>query len=670
MKIKSNSGVTYRMSNWSTVSGIEVEPGITEVEFNGDDRTGAVAFNISDTGVQFPDVKTLIIGENVSSIHIPNMLFPNLENVVSDNKFFESGDKLVKIEYVHGAYNDCDEQNTEKRKSSLLRELLNVFKKSPDYVVDVAGISFISDGAFDGCQAMSVKNADKVFDVSPDAFIGSDLLLRQEYKNGVKMADSILIDIDEKRRDIVIPKTVGCVRDGIGLSGKTVSIYDSWILQIISNRMPYANPETIVFPDFNADFAHAILDDNRTMARNGKYVISTVIDTMPCENIVIENENSRYKTIDGIIYSADGKTLLKCGAERKGTVIIPEGVKKIGRRAFYRCEKINAVQMPNSVVEIGNSAFAFCDNLHDVKFGNELKSIDKSAFYGCKNLVDIDFSKNLKNIGDDAFFDTGIKKITLPASVREIGKNAFRNVKKVNLSGDYPAGLLESVMEIYGSDKLQLKTMFSGTTAGDGVLTIDDDDEFEIIKITIYGRDIYIPRYVTTDGLLTMICNSIERICIAKNFFMRRNCKAMSQNFLNFQWCKYGITQMANLYIALMNVNIVSTDTETINKDSVYSDAIKNCNHECLISNFANRLLSIKEKSDDTVDEFGHTKFGKRYFVKLLQTTALKNEILISLLENSEISGDVELKAYMINALNKYNCRNLTKDEPEIDFKL
>lgn len=42
----------------------------------------------------------------------------------------------------------------------------------------------------------------------------------------------------------------------------------------------------------------------------------------------IESRTPRYKTVDGIIYSADMTTLIACPPMKTGKVIIPEGVKE------------------------------------------------------------------------------------------------------------------------------------------------------------------------------------------------------------------------------------------------------------------------------------------------------------------------------------------------------
>ena len=55
--------------------------------------------------------------------------------------------------------------------------------------------------------------------------------------------------------------------------------------------------------------------------------------------------------------------------------------------------------------------------------------ISSSAFEGHKELVTIQLPQTIKYISDRAFANTGISKITFPASLTRIGKEAFSNCK-------------------------------------------------------------------------------------------------------------------------------------------------------------------------------------------------------------------------------------------------
>ena len=58
--------------------------------------------------------------------------------------------------------------------------------------------------------------------------------------------------------------------------------------------------------------------------------------------------------------SEDGKTLIRCRKDYKGTVVIPDGVTKIEAYAFAGCSGITSIEIPDSVKSIGFDAFYRC----------------------------------------------------------------------------------------------------------------------------------------------------------------------------------------------------------------------------------------------------------------------------------------------------------------------
>ncbi len=89
-----------------------------------------------------------------------------------------------------------------------------------------------------------------------------------------------------------------------------------------------------------------------------------------CDNlqeISVDENNTMYKSIDGNLYSKDGKTLLSI-CSGKTAVIIPEGVTSIARYAAYYCNNLASVTIAESVNFIGEEAFTRCGSLTEIIF--------------------------------------------------------------------------------------------------------------------------------------------------------------------------------------------------------------------------------------------------------------------------------------------------------------
>jgi len=133
-------------------------------------------------------------------------------------------------------------------------------------------------------------------------------------------------------------------------------------------------------------------------------------------------DNERSKVVDGMLLSKDG-TYLAVGVS--GDVIIPDGVTKIGYKAFSG-RALKSIVMPASVTEIGDSAFENCRGLSSVVLPEGMASIGLGAFHGCDGLTAVTMPSSVTNIEDGAFVNCGgLRSVTIPCGVQRVGVWAF-----------------------------------------------------------------------------------------------------------------------------------------------------------------------------------------------------------------------------------------------------
>jgi hypothetical protein len=78
-------------------------------------------------------------------------------------------------------------------------------------------------------------------------------------------------------------------------------------------------------------------------------------------NITVDSNNTKYSSIDGNLYTKDGKTLILYARGKNDTrFIVPSGVVKIEPYALAYCKNITSITIPSSVEMIGNNAFCDC----------------------------------------------------------------------------------------------------------------------------------------------------------------------------------------------------------------------------------------------------------------------------------------------------------------------
>ncbi len=151
----------------------------------------------------------------------------------------------------------------------------------------------------------------------------------------------------------------------------------------------------------------------------------------------------------GVVYSSDGKRLLRCLNDnitnydiKKGTLIICDNafnsckpvyqrikmyVYEIGDIEFNGCKKLASIIIPNSIIKIGSHAFAGCNKLSSVKFPNSVISIGDYAFAGCTELRSLFIPNSVKSIGFFAFcYCIKLTSVILSKSVKELGMKLFQ----------------------------------------------------------------------------------------------------------------------------------------------------------------------------------------------------------------------------------------------------
>ena len=128
----------------------------------------------------------------------------------------------------------------------------------------------------------------------------------------------------------------------------------------------------------------------------------------------------------GVIYSKDGRKLLKVTKTLRGAYSIKEGTRIICKLAFWGRSSLSEIVIPSSVTSIGNSAFSDCSSLSEVVIPSSVTRIGDSVFWYCRTLSDIVIPSSVTRIGDSAFFYcSSLSNIVIPSSVTSIGDSAF-----------------------------------------------------------------------------------------------------------------------------------------------------------------------------------------------------------------------------------------------------
>lgn len=150
-------------------------------------------------------------------------------------------------------------------------------------------------------------------------------------------------------------------------------------------------------------------------------------------SITLAEGNESFTLVDGILYSADKKTLVLCPPAREGVISVADGTIRIEDSAFDYCKKITSIKLPATVEELGRESISHAENLVSINLDN-VKKIDYKAFEGCTSFKGNNGILSLPNtvvIGRYAFYDLAIVKLETSDALESIGESAFLMCKEL-----------------------------------------------------------------------------------------------------------------------------------------------------------------------------------------------------------------------------------------------
>ena len=104
-------------------------------------------------------------------------------------------------------------------------------------------------------------------------------------------------------------------------------------------------------------------------------------------NINVDDNNSAYCDIDGVLFNKDKTELIQYPIGKKETSYkIHNNVTSIGDYAFFRCTSLTSITIGDGVTSINANTFYNCTSLTSITIPDSVTSIGYSAFLGCESL--------------------------------------------------------------------------------------------------------------------------------------------------------------------------------------------------------------------------------------------------------------------------------------------
>ena len=234
-------------------------------------------------------------------------------------------------------------------------------------------------GAFSSCTSLkSITLPARLFSIGKSAFVNCTALTEVKFEEGSRL-DTIndCAFWGTGLTSIVLPSSLTTLSTGTS-TNETVSVFRD-CTKLIS----------------------VTLSANMTSLNRLSFFGCTSL-----REILVDKGSTAFKSIGGVLFSADGKELVYYPTANTSTEYkVPEGVEKIGDYSFFHyykstivdyADKLIKIILPESVKEIGAYAFRYCANLENIEFAAD---------------------GQLETIGDYAFANiTALKSISVPDS--------------------------------------------------------------------------------------------------------------------------------------------------------------------------------------------------------------------------------------------------------------
>ncbi|HAB94710.1 MAG TPA: hypothetical protein DCF49_08150 [Lachnospiraceae bacterium] len=318
-------------------------------------------------------------------------------------------------------------------------------------VVIGEGVTYTGYWAFAGTQITSVTLPSSMKILGQGTFAYCRNLKSVKLNDGLEKIRN-LVFLETAVSQLTIPSSVTEISDTL--------FNEVTDVKFAGTNSNFTTQNGVVFKDGGKTLVHSPRD------RSGTYKVPAGVTKIA--DYAFENAKWDKITLPEGLKEIGQLALAGTGIE---SIVIPKSVERMGFGAFSGT-KLKEIVIPSTVKEIGGYAFSYCDNLVKAQVDCDLavsfsalffldesletvilsknvtgipertfagctslpssftipgtvKFIGEQAFNSCTQITKVTFGNRLESIGEAAFFNTGLKKVTIPASVKSLGINAF-----------------------------------------------------------------------------------------------------------------------------------------------------------------------------------------------------------------------------------------------------
>lgn len=409
------------------------------------------------------------------------------------------------------------------------------------------GLTIIGAAAFSHCNITNLVLPENLKIIRASAFYCNHSLKTVKFGRSLNEIGNNAFDWCESLTAIDMPNSVTIL-------GKE-AFNDCFALKsvVLSTKLP-SIPESAFE---NCPIENLVIPPSVTSIGNGAFCNNHIaVINIPATCRVIEPWAFCYGT-GHTLNLAEGVTTIgesafeQCTNLRK--VVMPRSAVNVGKRVFDRCYSIESVTLqptlkvipegmfyecsiknlviPEGVTAIDAEAFALNTELYTLSLPSSLRTVGRQSFIRCESLTDLSIKEGLETIGEKAFGAIHLDYLELPASLKNIGAEAFSNFMSIDhviAKGTTPAvcgagafsnstceqaklQVPEGCVEVYKAAPVWKDFRYIGTPSPSGVSDITDSSvkHDSVRYLDLQGRmvahpvvgEIYLRVYTDSQGV-------------------------------------------------------------------------------------------------------------------------------------------------------------------------
>lgn len=231
-----------------------------------------------------------------------------------------------------------------------------------------------------------------------------------------------------------------------------------------------------------------------------KFIGKCALSNCFMEDIVVDEANTNYKSIEGAVYTKSGEVLLVNAPDYNKTVFnIPEGTKTIAEEAMEVSNTLEKIVIPASLTTIEEGAIFWNYALETIEVNPENKSfiVESDALYTAdgKTLVvyptalekdEYKVKEGTDTIGKYALSASRIKHIIIPEGVKKLNDSAFDLCYAEEI--DLPESLETIEISCFRFNDDLIRINYAGSEESWNKIKVDEgNDALENVEI-IFGK--------------------------------------------------------------------------------------------------------------------------------------------------------------------------------------